>query len=262
MENVLLLFDRLKVFFAFVFFIFGAVIGSFLNVVIYRLPRHESLIFPQSHCPKCGHKLSTLDLVPIVSYIALKGKCRYCGAKISPIYPIVESLTGILFVLTYLKFGFSLLTLKYIIFISFLIIVSFIDLFEGVVFDSVVIPATIIGLVFGIFTNFKDTIFGIVFYAVLFFLIIVISKLFYKEGGMGEGDLTSGIMIGAFLGFEFGIIAFILSFVIGAVAGIFIMLISKKGGKTEIPFVPYMAIASLLTIFFGNYIVAFYLNLF
>ncbi|BAL81191.1 prepilin peptidase [Caldisericum exile] len=262
MENIILLFDHLKVFFAVLFFVLGAIIGSFLNVVIYRLPRHESLVFPQSHCPICGHRLSTLDLIPIFSYVALRGKCRYCGAKIPPIYPIVESLTAILFSLTYLKFGLTLLSLKYLIFISVLIVVSFIDLFEGVVFDIVVIPAAIIGLIFGVFGNLKDTILGIIFYAIIFFLIITLSKLFYKEGGMGEGDLTTGTMIGAFLGFKFGIVAFILSFVIGAIAGILIMLISKKGGKTEIPFVPYMSIASVLAIFFGNYIFAFYLNLF
>jgi len=262
MDTLLLFLDYYRILGGILFFILGSVVGSFLNVVIYRLPRHESLIFPQSHCPKCGHKLSSSDLIPIVSYIFLKGKCRYCGAKISPIYPTIEGLTGILFALIYLKFGFSLLTFKYIIFISFLIVVAFIDLFEGVVFDSVVIPGALVGFLFGALHNLKDTIFGVIFYAVLFFLIIVISKIFYKEGGMGEGDLTAGIMIGAFLGLRLGIVAFLLSFFIGAIVGILIMLVSKKGGKTQIPFVPYMAIASILAIFFGNYIIAFYLNLF
>lgn len=251
-----------RIFGIIVFFILGSVIGSFLNVVIYRLPRHESLVYPQSHCPNCGHKLTTSDLIPILSYVLLRGKCRYCGSKISPIYPIVESLMGFLFAITYLKFGFSIFTLKYIVFISLLIVVSFIDLLDGVVFDVVVIPGALVGLVFGIILNFRDTIFGIIFYAVLFVLIIYGSKIFYREGGMGEGDLTAGIMMGSFLGLKLGIVAFILSFFIGAIVGVLIMAISKKSSKSQIPFVPYMAIASLIAIFFGNSIIAFYLNLF
>jgi len=262
MDRFLLFLDYYKVLSAFLFFILGSVIGSFLNVIIYRLPRHESLVFPPSHCPHCGHKLAVSDLIPIVSYVVLRGRCRYCKTRISPIYPIVEALTGVLFASIYLKFGLTILTFKYVIFVSLLIIVAFVDLFEGVVFDSVVIPGAFVGLLFGVFHNFIDTILGIVFYAVLFLLIILISKAFYKEGGMGEGDLTSGIMIGAFLGLRLGIVAFLLSFFIGAVAGILIMIVSKKGGKTQIPFVPYMAIASVLAVFFGEYIIAFYLNLF
>lgn len=260
MDKFLLFLNHYKIFGSIIFFILGTVVGSFLNVVIYRVPKGESIVFPPSHCTSCNHKLSTMDLIPIISYVSLRGKCRYCGEKISPIYPVVEALTGLLFALLYVKFDVSLVLLKYLILVSLLIVVSFIDIREQLVFDSIVIPGAVCGFLLSLPT-WRDSLFGILFFFVVYLLIILVSKLFYKEGGMGEGDLTTGVMIGAFVGLSLGIVSFLLSFIVGAIVGV-VLLIRNKDSKAEIPFVPYMSIGALLAIFFGNYLISFYLNLF
>ncbi|MEF3245249.1 MAG: prepilin peptidase [Caldisericaceae bacterium] len=263
MRSLILIIDYYRIFFSIVFFALGAIIGSFLNVVIYRLPKGESIVYPPSHCTHCGHKLAASDLIPIFSYIYLKGRCRYCNEKISIVYPIVEAITGITVALLFLKFGFSLDLLKYIVFACILIVIAMIDLNTGYVYDSIVIPSIFVGLAFSFFTTgFKEAIFGAIFYGVLFFLIILISKLFYKEGGMGEGDLTAGIMIGAFLGLKLSVVSFILSFIFGSLVGILIMIFEKKDGETQIPFVPYLAFGAIVSVFLGGKLISFYLQLF
>uniref|UniRef100_A0A7C4U0L1 Prepilin peptidase n=1 Tax=Caldisericum exile TaxID=693075 RepID=A0A7C4U0L1_9BACT len=261
MWNIFLLLDYYRVFGAILCFILGAIIGSFLEVVVDRVPKGESIISPPSHCPYCGHRLEPKDLIPIVSYFILKGKCRYCGKKIP--FPIIETLVALLFAFLYLKFDLGILFIKFAIFVVFLVSVSFIDLYYGIVYDAMVMPGALLGLICGFLTHtLRDSLLGVLFFGVTFALIILISKLFYKEGGMGEGDLTTGIMIGAFLGVKYGIIAFFLSFFIGAVAGMLMMVIGKKDRKSAIPFVPYLATGSVISIFLGNSIIAFYLNLF
>ncbi|MGC9125265.1 MAG: prepilin peptidase, partial [Caldisericaceae bacterium] len=166
-------------------FAIGTIIGSFLNVVIYRLPRNESLIRPPSHCPNCGKELKWYDLVPILSFVILKGKCRYCGAKISPRYPLIEALTGLTFVLIGLHAGWSVDFVFYAVFTSVLIAVAFIDLFDGVVPDFLVIIGGIAGLLFNLIAGkipFYHSLLGIGLALVFFGLIILLSK-----GGMGQG---------------------------------------------------------------------------
>lgn len=237
-------------------FIFGTVVGSFLNVVIYRLPRNESIINPPSHCPSCGKRLAWYDLVPILSFIILRGKCRYCGAKISLKYPLIEAITGLTFVLIGLKTGFSINFPFYLLFASTLISIAFIDLFEGVVPDAVVILGIIVGLLFNLVEGkaaFLSSLVGIALALVFFGLIILISK-----GGMGEGDLTLSIMIGAFLGWQFSLITFVLAFIIGAIGGVIALIFLKKNRKDSIPFGPYLSLSAFIVLLYGYQILDLY----
>jgi leader peptidase (prepilin peptidase)/N-methyltransferase len=241
-------------------FILGAIVGSFLNVVIYRVPRNESIIRPSSHCPVCGHPLKWYDMIPIFSYLALKGKCRYCGAKISIKYPSIEALTGFAFVGVGLRFGWSLQFFEYIIFSALLIAVGFTDLFDGVVPDIIVIPGAVVGLIFSALQGkaaFSSSIFGLLFLLGVFALIIVITR-----GGMGQGDATFGAMIGSFVGFKFSIEVLVLAFVLGAIIGSILIFASHKKGKDTMPFGPYLAIAAYIVSLYGYKILLMYTKLF
>ncbi len=241
-------------------FILGAVVGSFLNVVIYRVPRNESIIKPPSHCPVCGHTLQWYDMIPIVSYILLKGKCRYCGAKVSIKYPLIEALTGFAFVGVGLRFGWSLQFFEYITFSALLIAIGFIDLFDGVVPDVIVIPGAIVGLVFSALQGkaaLFSSIFGLLFLFGVFALIIVVTR-----GGMGQGDATFGAMIGSFVGFKFSVVVLVLSFILGAIIGVILMSTSRKSGKDAIPFGPYLAIAAYIVALYGYKILLWYTRIF
>ncbi len=241
-------------------FILGAVIGSFLNVLIYRIPKNESILKPPSRCPVCGHRLKWYDMVPIFSYIFLKGKCRYCGAKISARYPLIEALTGFAFVGVGLRYGWSLQFFEYITFSALLITVAFTDIFDGVVPDIVVIPGAITGLVFSLLRGkaiFLSSIYGMLFLFGFFVLVILITR-----GGMGEGDATFGAMIGAFLGFKFSVAMLVIAFIIGAIVGILLITVFKKKGEDAIPFGPYLALSAYIMVLFGYKILLFYFKLF
>ena len=241
-------------------FFLGTIVGSFLNVVIYRLPNNQSIIFPASHCPKCGHKLAWYDMIPIFSYILLKGKCRYCKAKISIRYPIIEALTGFAFVGIGLRFGWSLQFFEYIIFASFLIAVSFTDLFYGIVPDIIVIPGAIVGFIFSLLrgkTVFFSSLFGSLLLFVFFIIVILLTK-----GGMGEGDATFGAMIGSFIGFKFSIATLVISFIFGSIIGILLLTFFHKKGKDSMPFGPYLAISAYIMVLYGYQIIFIYEKLF
>ncbi len=241
-------------------FLLGTVIGSFLNVLIYRIPRNESILKPPSHCPVCGHRLRWYDMIPVFSYLFLKGKCRYCGAKISPRYPLIEALTGVAFIGVGLRYGWSLQFFEYIVFSSLLITVAFTDIFDGVVPDVVVIPGAIAGLVFSLFRGravFLSSLFGMLFLFGFFVMVILLTR-----GGMGEGDATFGAMIGAFLGFKFSVAMLVIAFVIGAIIGILIIIFSHKSGKDTMPFAPYLALASYIMVFYGYKILLLYFKMF
>ena len=240
--------------------ILGAIVGSFLNVVIYRVPRNESIVNPPSHCPVCGHPLKWYDMVPIVSYIVLKGRCRYCGAKISIKYPLIEALTGFAFVGVGLRFGWSLQFFEYITFSALLIAVGFTDLFDGVVPDIIVIPGAIVGLVFSALQGkavLSSSIFGLLFLLGVFALIIVVTR-----GGMGQGDATFGAMIGSFIGFKFSVVVLVLAFILGAIIGVILLSVSHKSGKDTMPFGPYLAIAAYIVVLYGYKILLWYTKIF
>lgn len=238
----------------------GLCIGSFLNVCIYRIPREESIAFPPSHCTSCGHKLKWYELVPVISYIILKGKCKKCKDKISIQYPIVEIVNGILYLLIFFKFEYTIDTIKYMILVSLMLVIGMIDFKTKFVYTSTTITSGITGIAFiiidwAITKKFPiDNILGGLIGLVIIGLIVLIT------GGMGEGDIDIAVISGLFLGVK-GTIFMLFSGVVlgGIVAGV--ILISKiKNRKSEIAFGPFLAIGTVFAIFYGNQIISSYIN--
>ena len=236
-----------------ILFILGAILGSFLNVVIYRLPKGKSIIFPPSSCPHCGARIKPYDNIPIVSYIILKGRCRNCGAPISPRYPIVESIVAFSFLFGYLRYGLSFEYLTFVLFILLLVPISFIDFDTMLIPDSIAIPGIIIGLTLSFFRGrMYSSILGAVIGAVVIVTIYYSAKFIYKKEAIGLGDMRLSALIGSFVGWaSFLITVFIASF-IGLIYGV--IIIRKRGGtiKKEIPFGPFLSIGGFIVFIWGR----------
>lgn len=234
-------------YFIIVFFIIGIVFGSFYNVVGYRVPKGESIVYPPSHCTKCNHKLGMLELIPIFSYIFLGGKCKNCKSKISCFYPIFEFASGALFSLSYIVFGISLECLLSIVFISMLLIIIISD------YQTMIIPDSVL-IIFGIFILIiKYFIIGYpgILYAlidgIIAFIFMLLLKLFgdflFKKESMGGGDIKLLGIVGIVLGYPMAIISVFFAAIIGLPISI-IML--KKNTSHEIPFGPFLAISAII----------------
>ncbi len=241
-------------------FIFGIIIGSFLNVCIYRIPKGESIAFPPSHCGSCGHNLKVWDLVPIFSWLFLKGRCRYCGEKVSKQYPLIEGATGLLFVFLYLKFGFTIELLKYMIFASILIVIGIIDFKTQDVYDSTIFFLGISGVVFTIIEFFMDK--QVSFVSIILGIAIptLIIGIFAWFGAMGWGDVEIIGVVGLFLGFKLNMLNLFISIVLGGIAAVVLMIWKRRGGKDTMAFGPYIALSSYITLLFGSEILQWYLS--
>lgn len=245
---------------SFIFLLFGLIIGSFLNVCIYRIPRDESISYPPSHCTKCGYNLKTLDLIPIISYIFLKGRCKSCKDKISSRYPLIEGLNGILYLVIFKSYGLSIESIFLCLFTSLLIVISMID------FDTkeVYIKTTIFGALLGILyigiasfygdINYIDNLLGGLVGFLIIFLIVKIT------GGMGEGDAEIAGICGLFLGVQGIILALFIAIVTGGIVGSIILLLKLKDKKEEIAFGPYIALGTITCMLYGPKMIDFYLN--
>lgn len=242
-------------------FIFGIVIGSFLNVCIYRIPKEESISFPPSHCCSCNHRLYPLDLIPVMSYVFLKGRCRYCGEKIPVGYPIIEILNGILYVLIYYKFGFTLYALKYFILVSLLIVISFIDFKNQDVYTSTIIFGVAVGLIFLAieYILYKQLFLYCILGGILGTLII--GFIVFITRGMGEGDIEIAGVCGLFIGYKLIILDIFLAIVIGGIAALIILGFKIKKPNEKIAFGPCISAGALASILCGNEMVQYYLNL-
>ncbi|MDD4569628.1 MAG: prepilin peptidase [Tepidanaerobacteraceae bacterium] len=241
-------------------FILGTVIGSFINVCIYRIPRGESVVYPPSHCSRCGYHLQPQDLIPLLSYFWLRGRCRKCGARISMRYPLVEFLTGIMFLATFNKFGFTFNFLTAIILVICLIISLFIDLEHQIIPDKVVLPTMAAGLLINIVMHWKDLpdyLMGFALGGGIIFLIVVLSK-----GGMGGGDIKLFATVGMFLGLRLTVLAILLSFIFGSIAGLILIILKYKRMKDAIAFGPFIALGSVVSLFMGDRIISWYWGLF
>ncbi|SHE65879.1 leader peptidase (prepilin peptidase) / N-methyltransferase [Thermoanaerobacter uzonensis DSM 18761] len=239
-------------------FLFGTIIGSFLNVVIHRVPRKESIVYPPSHCPKCGHELKTIDLMPILSYILLKGRCRYCGEKISIRYPVVEALTGIVFLIIYYKFGLDFKAFSYMFLASILISISFIDMEHKIVPNKIIIAGFVGAIIFRLLMynyGFLDYVLGLVLGGGILLLISLISR-----GEMGGGDIKLMALIGFFIGWKLTILVLFLSVIIGALGGVILVALKIKGRKDYIPFAPYISFAWFISILYGYEILNYYIK--
>lgn len=250
-----------KIFLYIAIFILGAIIGSFLNVCIYRIPLSESISYPPSHCTNCNAKLKWYDLIPMFSYLLLRGKCKYCKEKISLKYPMVEFLTAVVFVLTYINYGLSLHFIKYNILWCFLIIISIIDLKFQDVYVRTTIPCIIIGVILGIIENM---IYFTAFWNYLLGGVVaggIIALIVYTTGGMGKGDIEIAALCGTFIGWKYSIMMIFLSFVIGSIIGLILIISKKRGRKDYIAFGPFLALSTLFTALYGGDILNLYVKL-
>ncbi len=244
-------------FILFYIFIFGLIIGSFLNVCIYRLPRGESITFPPSQCIKCGHRIAVRDLIPLFSYFRLKGKCRHCGQGISPLYPLVEVLTGLLFAAMYLHYGLNLLFVKYLFLSAVLIVLFFIDLKHYLIPNKIIIFALIGGALLNILTRnptMVSALSGLFLGAAFLLLPAVVSR-----GGMGGGDIKLAAVVGFYLGWPYGLLAVFLGCLVAGLAGLVLILARIKSRKDAIPLGPFIAIGVFITIFRGNELLSCYI---
>ena len=241
-------------------FVFGLVFGSFLNVVVYRLKTRQNIYFGGSFCPECKTQLKWYDLIPLLSFIYLRGRCRYCRKKISWQYPIVEILSGLIWVLVFYKFALpaealakaGVLNIIYYIFIlSIFLVIAVYDFKWRIIPDKIVYPAIAVALVYNF--NISSLITAAV--AFLFFFLIY---FFSKGKAMGLGDAKLAFLIGLFLSFPLAIVAFILAFIIGAVFGIILIGLGKKSLKSRIAFGPFLVLGATISFFLSDFIINFF----
>jgi len=243
------------------FFVLGLTIGSFLNVVIFRMDDLKSILNSRSHCPNCKQILKWYDLVPFVSFILLRAKCRYCGKEISWQYPLVEVSTALTFLLLYLSFGLSWATIFYLIVFSLLIVVFVYDLKTQMtpeIFVWIALVLVFLGSWYFGSLGFMNMIYGGLIGGGSLALLVYISK----EKWMGAGDIKIGAILGLLVGFHSAIFGMFLAFFLGSIAGLIYIKIAHKTIKDSLPFAPFLILASFLTLLFGNTVINWYLGTF
>jgi len=285
--SVIQLLQAQPVFFVITMALLGMCVGSFLNVVIYRLPKmmqqdwqeqccelldiknekgeeqQVNLIFPGSSCPACQHKISALENIPVISYLFLKGRCKSCNVKISPQYPLIEILTGLTTAYITWHFGFSLQTLFAVLLTWALICLSVIDLEHSLLPDDITLPFMWLGLacnIFGVFTDITSSLIGAMLgYSILWFIFMSFKVITGKEG-MGYGDFKLLALFGAWLGWQSLPLIIILSSITASIIGIAMIIFKGKDKAAAFPFGPYLAIAGWITLLWGEEIIGTYLN--
>jgi leader peptidase (prepilin peptidase)/N-methyltransferase len=287
--SVIQLFQTQPVFFVITMALLGMCVGSFLNVVIYRLPKmmqqdwqeqccelldiknekgeeqQVNLIFPGSSCPACQHKITPLENIPVISYLFLKGRCKSCNVKISPQYPLIEILTGLTTAYITWHFGFSLQTLFAVLLTWALICLSVIDLEHSLLPDDITLPFMWLGLacnIFGVFTDITSSLIGAMLgYSILWFIFMSFKVITGKEG-MGYGDFKLLALLGAWLGWQSLPLIILLSSITASIIGIAMIIFKGKDKAAAFPFGPYLAIAGWITLLWGEEIIGTYLNSF
>jgi len=244
-------------------FIFGLLVGSFLNVCIYRLPREKSVVKPRSFCPQCKKTIRWYDNVPLLSYIILGGKCRYCKAKISLQYFIVELITGLFFLLFYYYLGLSLPFVIYLVFVCGLIVATFVDFNFRIIPDEISVGGIVLGLIISLaFPQLHNTqnhllglyrsFLGVIIGGGIIWLTGIIGDFIFKKETMGGGDVKLLAMIGAFLGWPLAVLTFFLAPLVGSIIGIIIWIKTKS---SLIAYGPYLALASIVSLLWGGRII-------
>jgi leader peptidase (prepilin peptidase)/N-methyltransferase len=244
--------------------ILGALIGSFLNVCILRVPKGESIVIPGSRCPYCKKPIKFYDNIPLMSYFLLRGKCRHCKRTISLQYPLVEGITAISSLLLFLKYGPSLSYLFYFFFVDGLIVITAIDLYHQIIPDVVSIPGIGIGLLCSLIIpqlTFLDSMTGILVGGGSLFLVATLYQWLFKREGMGGGDVKLLAMIGAFLGWKAVILTIFLSSLVGSIIGIAVIVLKGKDFKYAVPFGPFLSFGAVIALFYQNEIISWYLQL-
>jgi len=284
LEQFLSQFEQYPVLYLGTLFVFGALIGSFLNVVIYRLPvmmqrewRSDCLEFleqppvaeeerfnlsvPRSRCGDCGHKITALQNVPIISYLLLGGKCAGCKTRISVQYPLVELFTALISVTVGWHFGVSLQALAALLLSWSLIAASGIDIGHKLLPDNITLPLLWLGILlslFDVFVSLQDSILGVMLGYMSLWIVFWLFKLVTGKEGMGYGDFKLLAMLGAWLGWQPLFVVILTSSLVGAIVGISMIVMKKTGRETQIPFGPYLAAAGWMTLLWGDQLMRFY----
>ena len=246
----------------FLILILGLVIGSFLNVCIYRIPREESIAYPSSHCTSCGYELKFYDLIPVFSYIFLKGRCRKCKEKVSFIYPTIEIINGLIYLILFIKFGLTFEFIFYSILSSLLIVISIIDIKTKEVYSSTTVFGLLIAIIyiisgayFGKISILNSVLGGVIGYGIIY-LIILLTR------GMGEGDADIAGICGLFLGIKGSLLSLFLAIIIGGIVASIILIFKIKDGKSEMAFGPCIALGCILSTLCGDALISLYLSMF
>ncbi len=261
------------VFLYIIVFLFGSVIGSFLNVCIYRIPRNLSIIIPSSRCPSCNNPIRPWDNIPILSYILLNGKCRFCKEKISFQYPLVEFLNAVLYVMVLWRFGshFSWFLLIYFVFVSSLIVITFIDFEFQIIPDGITLPGIPLALIFGSailpdpflranLLGFKASISGVLLGGGLFYVIAIAGTAALKRDALGGGDIKMMALVGGILGWKGVILTTFLGSLLGSIIGVSLILIKGKEKGSKIPFGPYLSLGAVLSLLMGQELLIWYFH--
>lgn len=242
--------------------LFGAIVGSFLNVVILRLPSEdESIVYPASHCPQCQHELSWYENIPVISYLMLRGRCKHCREKISLQYPVIELCMALLSAALVQRFGLSWTMVGYFLFCAALLIIIWIDVYHQIIPDVISLPGIVLGFLFSLVSpalNWQDSLIGIFLGGGVLYIIALFYYLWKKQEGMGGGDIKLLAMIGAFLGWQSLPFVIFASSLTGSLIGIFAMIQQGKGGKSRIPFGPFLSLAALAYLFFSEQVTMLY----
>lgn len=237
-------------------FVLGSIAASFANVCIHRLPLRQSVVSPSSRCPSCQHPLRPWHNLPLVSFVALRGRCAFCREPVSWRYPLVESLGGLLYLIGYHQLGLSVHAFAYALLVTALLIVSFIDLEHLIIPDAVTLPGIAVGAAIALLpasVGFANAVAGACLGGGIFLLI----ALAYPAG-MGGGDVKLIAMIGAFVGWQAVLVVIILSAFCGAASGLTLILLGRRGRRDPVPFGPFLAIGGITAMLWGNALLAWY----
>jgi len=244
--------------------LFGAAVGSFLNVCIHRLPRHESVVWPASHCPSCASPIAVSDNIPILSYLLLKGRCRTCRALISPQYPIVELANAVGYCLILWQFGFGWSSACYALLFSALLVVSVIDLSHQIIPDRITLPGIVLGLLCATMilpVGLLDSVLGALLGGGLLWVLAWASPYLFGREGMGGGDIKLLAMIGAFLGWKPVLLTIMVGALVGSVVGIGLIAFKVMRRDQYLPFGPFLALGAVVSLFFYRELSTWYLGL-
>ena len=245
-------------------FLFGLVLGSFLNVCIYRIPFKKSIVSPPSSCPHCDERIRFYDNIPLISYLILLGRCRKCRHGIPIQYPLVELITGLLSVSLFVRHGISVQYIFILLFSASLVVISFIDLRHQIIPDIISLPGIVIGLGFSILfgrISWLDSLLGIVIGGGSLYLIAIIFEWLTHKEGMGGGDIKLLAMLGAWLGWKALPFIVLFSSLLGIVIGGGSLLLSRQGLRARIPFGPFLALGALAFLFFGKELMSWYFRI-
>lgn len=250
----------METYYMLVFFLFGLIFGSFYNVVGLRVPKGESIVSPPSHCIVCDRRLTPMDLIPVLSYLLLKGRCRKCTTKISPIYPFMELMTGLLFMHSYAMFGISKELIVALLFASLLVIITVTDLAYMLIPNKIVYPAFFLFFVLRWISPLDPWWYAFVGSAVGFGLLLLIAIV--SKGGMGGGDIKLYAVLGLVLGVWNTLLSLFLASLIALGYGAFILAKRKQKSRVPIPFGPAIALGAWISYIYGEQMIDWYLQLF